>query len=62
MLGEGHRWDMQGLAPKGADGQARQRGQPRVGSGCVRSHPQLGWLYTKCRGAQRECRKIIPRE
>lgn len=33
---------MEELSPKGADGQARQRGQPRVGGGLIGNHPQPG--------------------
>ena len=35
--------------PKGANGQARQRGQPRVGGGCFGNDPLLGMLIHKVR-------------
>lgn len=43
---------MEELTPKAGNGQARQRGQPRVGSGCVGNYPSWEWLSTRSGRAQ----------
>lgn len=47
--GQGQTGTVPEPTPKGADGQARQRGQPRVGGGCVGNYPLLGMLIHKVR-------------
>lgn len=55
-LGKGHRQTgtVQELTPNGAEGQARQRGWPRVRGGCVGNLPRPGMPTRKVwRGTER---------